>query len=134
MKRWQVFGVEHPLMVHEVGRALGRVASIMCFCVFSLWERTEIIHCFRNSFRHASATTAPASATNISHINLPRASGVVSVLSRLCGLVARRRLGAFYFCFTLLLCFPLMLCSSSLLLEGVKNAKHVSYIFSSPPT
>ena len=37
-------------------------------------ERKEIIHRFRNSFRRASAATAPASATHISHISLPRAS------------------------------------------------------------
>ena len=110
-----MFGVEHPLMVHEVGRALGRVASIMCFCVFSLWERTEIIHCFRNSFRHASATTAPASATNISHIK-PSASfrggaGSVSSLAAGWSPVAGSAPSTFA-----LLCSSASLSSSALLL------------------
>ena len=44
---------------------------------FFLCGGKEIIHCFRNIFRNPSATTAPASATCISHITLPRASATL---------------------------------------------------------
>ena len=44
------------------------------FWFFPLSGGKEIIHRFRNSFRNASTTTAPASATHISHMTLPRAS------------------------------------------------------------
>ena len=48
------------------------------FCVFiPLWWKGNYIHCFRNIFRNPSATTAPASATCISHITLPRASATL---------------------------------------------------------
>ena len=47
------------------------------FCFFFLCGGKEIIHCFRNIFRNPSATTAPASATCISHITLPRASATL---------------------------------------------------------
>ena len=45
--------------------------------VFFLCGGKEIIHCFRNIFRNPSTTTAPASATCISHITLPRASATL---------------------------------------------------------
>ena len=44
----------------------------MSFVFFFPCGGKEIIHCFRNIFRYPSATTAPASATCISHITLPR--------------------------------------------------------------
>ena len=50
------------------------IAPTCEFWFFPLSGGKEIIHRFRNSFRNASTTTAPASATHISHMTLPRAS------------------------------------------------------------
>ena len=58
-----------------------RIKPFLSF-VFFLSGGKEIIHRFRNSFRNASATTAPASATHISHITLPRASATLFSYSR----------------------------------------------------